>query len=203
MPQGTNRTPVRDSDRLALLERELSSVKQTLANLLRPKPRTHWSQVRLAQTIDEEGYSGTGQRHPIVFVDAIWDTVEDDVDLTAKSAEPQGYALTIEPTTMEVGTYVFVEQTEKGYWIVVDADHGLGVGETDSGGIGAGFHGVVTAKIVNEDGTLSTALDDESDPITETVYNVFSSNVGANATIIYGRDKRSGRLIAIAEDCPS
>lgn len=201
MPQGTNRPPS-DRDRIDQLQRQVASLERTVANLLRAKPRTHWSQVRLARTVDDGDYPGGGHRWPIVFLDAAWDAVDEDVDFTAKSAEPQAYALAIEPKTLAIGAMLFVEQTEKGAWMIVDSAEGLGIGETQTGGIAEGSFGTVTANVLNSDGTLSVAMDENSDPIEETVYSPFGT-IAEERKIAYGRDKRSGLLFAITEKCPA
>jgi hypothetical protein len=201
MPQGTQRPPIREEDRIKALERQVKSLERTVANLLKAKPRTHWHQVRLARTIDDGDYLGSGFRHPIVFVDAAWDEANEDTDLTDKSESVQAYALSAESMAPGIGGLLFVEQTEKGQWLVLDAAVGsVRIAETDGSGIGAGG----TATVTELDTTGADLLDDASDPITYSATNVFTGAIGANRRILTVPWKHDASVeIIIAEDCPA
>lgn len=202
MVRGTNK-PLSDRQQLRSLQEEVASLRRIVDSIVRAKPRTIPTGVTLAQTIDDGSYpGGAAQRFPAVFVDATWDSLDSEVDKTPRSESRQFFALCVEPTSLAIGTYIFVRPTRNGEWLIVDASEGLGIGETQTGGIGEGSYGTVTAKVLNSDGTLSTALDDASDPIEETVYSPFGT-IAEDRIIAYGRDKRSGRLFAITEKCPS
>jgi hypothetical protein len=118
MPNGTNRPPVREVDRIALLERTVARQQQQIDNLLRAKPRTHPRQIEFARTIADPAADPTypiaeTQAFPIVFVD-----MEESAG-SPRSAAKQAYAHCPISTLIPVDTLLIVKLTRKGRWAVV------------------------------------------------------------------------------------
>jgi hypothetical protein len=119
MPQGTQRPPIREEDRIKALERQVKSLERTVANLLKAKPRTHWRQIEFARTVEDPDAVPTypvaaTQDYPIRFVD-----MESSAG-TNRSAGMQAYAHAPLSVLIPVDSLLVVKQTRKGKWAIVN-----------------------------------------------------------------------------------
>lgn len=79
------------------------------------------------------------------------------------------------------------------------------IGKTGAGGIPARSGGTVGSAIVSvyrtNGTTLSVQYDANSNPVTETCYNLSTVAVGSDAYIMMQREYLSGKMFAVWEDC--
>lgn len=145
MVKGTQRTPVRETDRIALLERELADLRYQVANLLKPKPRTHPVTLELAKTFDDGAYpTDYSHRFPIIFQDAVWDTDELETAVTPRSAERMAYAFSEKKMMLPPGASLLVKPQRNGGWLIAVNGFRKFFGKVDqTEGIGAGGYGEV------------------------------------------------------------